>query len=70
MDTFSRDGETITSQAVSRTATFGFYVGERYFGVITAFVDGPAAGAYRFTSSLPVSVLKLFGPALSARLAG
>jgi hypothetical protein len=70
VDTLSRDGETITSQAVNRTATFVFYVGDRYFGVITAFVDGPAAAAYRFTSSLPVTVLKLFAPALSARLAG
>jgi membrane peptidoglycan carboxypeptidase len=69
VDTFSRDGETITSRAVNRTATFVFYVGERYFGVITAFVDGPAAGAYRFTSSLPVTVLKLLAPALSSRIA-
>jgi membrane peptidoglycan carboxypeptidase len=70
VDTFSRDGETMTSRAVNRTATFVFYVGDGYFGVITAFVDGPAAAAYRFTSSLPVTVLKLLAPALSARLAG
>lgn len=69
VDTFARGGGMITSRAVNRTATFVFYVGDRYFGVITAFVDGPAAGAYRFTSSLPVTVLKLLAPDLSRRLA-
>jgi membrane peptidoglycan carboxypeptidase len=68
LDTFTREGELVTSHAVSRTATFVFYIGQRYFGVITAFVDGPAAGGYRFTSSLPVTVLKLLAPALSTRL--
>jgi hypothetical protein len=68
VDTDSRGGETVTSRAANRTATFVFHVGQRYFGVITAFVDGPAAGAYRFTSSLPVTVLKLLAPALSAGL--
>jgi membrane peptidoglycan carboxypeptidase len=67
-DVFARGGDMITSRAVNRTATFVFYVGDRYFGVITAFVDGPAAGAYRFTSSLPVTVLKLLGPELSRRV--
>jgi membrane peptidoglycan carboxypeptidase len=62
---FARGGRLVSSQVVNRTATFVFYIGERHFGVITAFVDGPEAGRYRFTSSLPVKVLQLLGPTLS-----
>jgi membrane peptidoglycan carboxypeptidase len=69
LDTFSRAGEVVTSRTVNRTATFVFYVGRSHFGVITAFVDGPAAEAYRFTSALPVTVLKLLAPVLAAPLA-
>jgi membrane peptidoglycan carboxypeptidase len=68
VDTVTREGEMITSSVVNRTATFVFYLGDRHFGVVTAFVDGPAAAAYRFTSSLPVTVFKLLGPDLSRRL--
>jgi hypothetical protein len=35
-----------------------FFLGDRYFGVITAFVPGPEAGEFGFTSSLPVEILK------------
>lgn len=55
---------------VNRTATFVFYIGDRYFGVITAAVDGPVAQEYRFTSTLPIAVLKLLIPQLEQRLAG
>jgi membrane peptidoglycan carboxypeptidase len=67
--TFSRGGGLLSSRAVNRTATFVFYVGDRYYGVITASVLGQEAGAYRFTSALPVSVLKLLAPAINERLA-
>jgi hypothetical protein len=63
-ETFNRYGNALTSRAVNRTATFVFYIGERYFGVITAFVAGPEASRYRFTSALPVAVLKLLAPAI------
>jgi hypothetical protein len=33
-----------------------FFVQDRYFGVVTAFVLGEDAGSYRFTSSLPVQL--------------
>ena len=68
--TFGRGGWVKSSRAVSRTATFAFYVGDRYFGVITAFVPGQDASKYEFTSALSVSVLRLLAPALNARLAG
>ncbi len=66
--TFSRGGGIKSERPVNRTATFVFYVGDRYFGVVTAYVPGPAAGEYHFTSSLPVSVLKLAAPLIRARL--
>jgi membrane peptidoglycan carboxypeptidase len=65
----SRGGGVISSRQVNRTATFVFYIGDRYFGVLTAFVDGPQAARYKFTSALPVSILKLLSPALNTRLA-
>ena len=57
-ETFSRCGAVTTSRATNRTATFVFYIGERYFGVITAYVQGREAENYHFTSSLPVTLLK------------
>jgi len=68
--TFGRGGFVKSSRAVSRTATFTFYVGDRYFGVITAFVPGKEAGHYEFTSALSVSVLRLLAPTINARMAG
>lgn len=63
-----RGGVKLSSRAVNRTATFVFYVGDRYFGVITAFVDGKAADSYKFTSSLPLAVLQLLAPAIEPHL--
>ena len=67
-ETFSRGGAVISSRATNRTATFTFYIGERYFGVITAYVQGREADNYRFTSGLPVSLLKLLAPTLLTKL--
>jgi hypothetical protein len=52
---------------VSRTAAFAFYIGDRYFGIITASVSGKAAGQYQFTSALPLTVLRLLAPQINAR---
>jgi membrane peptidoglycan carboxypeptidase len=68
--TFARGGYLKSSRAVSRTATFAFYIGDRYFGVITAFVPGQESDKYEFTSALSVSVLRLLAPAINARIAG
>ncbi len=51
---------------MNRTATFVFIAGDRYFGVVTAHVQGPEAESYRFTSALPTQVLKVLGPRLGA----
>ncbi|MPZ77236.1 MAG: glycosyl transferase family 51 [Deltaproteobacteria bacterium] len=66
--TFNRSGGVISSRATNRTATFTFYIGDRYFGVITAYVQGREAGDYRFTSSLPVTLMKILAPAIIARI--
>lgn len=50
--------------ALNRTATFVFYLGPRHFGTLTAYVIGPQAANYRFTSALPVQILKSLGPSL------
>jgi membrane peptidoglycan carboxypeptidase len=66
--TLAPSGAVISSLTVNRTATFVFYVGERYFGVLTAFVDGKKANQYRFTSALPVAIVKLLAPAITSKL--
>src|SRR5215472_13401110 len=38
------------TKAISRTGTFAFYIGDRYFGVVTAYV-GDGAANYVFTSA-------------------
>jgi hypothetical protein len=57
------------SSSTGRTASFAFYIGERYFGVITASVQGPTAAEYRFTSELPLAVLRQLAPLIEQRLA-
>ncbi|MFB3903127.1 MAG: transglycosylase domain-containing protein [Acidobacteriota bacterium] len=67
LKSFARGGAVIGSRAVNRTATFAFYIGDRYFGVITACVLGSEAGNYGFTSALPVEILKNLAPAIALR---
>lgn len=61
-------GRLIESKFISRAATFAFFLGDRFFGVITAYVKGPDAENYRFTSSLPVQIVKSLEPTLSPLL--
>jgi hypothetical protein len=62
---FARGGKLIGSRVVSRTASFAFFMGDRFYGVITAYVAGPEAAEFGFTSSLPTQILKMLGPALT-----
>lgn len=64
LDRYGPGGALIESRAVARTATFVFYIGDRFFGTMTAFVHGPEADHYRFTSALPSQLLKSLAPAL------
>jgi hypothetical protein len=65
IEVFGQGGHLIRSKAVSRTATFAFYIGERWFGVITAYVPGQSAQNYNFTSALPVQILRNLAPELN-----
>jgi len=58
-------GRLIESKFISRAATFTFFLGDRFFGVMTAYVEGDNAGQYHFTSSLPVQIVKFLKPTLS-----
>jgi hypothetical protein len=62
--TFSAAGTIKESRAVNRSATFVFFIGDRYFGTLTAFVPGADAAKYEFTSSLSAQVLKHLLPTL------
>ena len=57
-------GWMIGSKVVNRTAAFVFFIGDRFYGTVLAFVPGQAAGNYKFTSALAVQVLKDLEPSL------
>jgi membrane peptidoglycan carboxypeptidase len=63
---YDERGRLVESRVVNRTAAFVFIAGDRYFGVVTAHVAGPAAEAYRFTSALPTQLLRVMGQRLGA----
>ncbi|HEX7971581.1 MAG TPA: transglycosylase domain-containing protein [Thiobacillus sp.] len=65
---YGRGGQLIDSRVVSRSATFVFYLGDRYFGTLTAVVEGEEAGRFGFTSSLTAQMLKTLLPALQPHL--
>lgn len=54
----NREGDTVKS----RTATFVFVIDDRFYGTITAYVEGPEAARYRFTSSLASQIFKTIVP--------
>ena len=55
---------------MNRAATFAFYIGDRFYGVVTAFVPGAKAANYGFTSALPVQILKELQPVLQPLISG
>jgi membrane peptidoglycan carboxypeptidase len=63
-ETVSKSGQVLESRVVNRTATFVFFLGDRFFGTVTAHVHGDVAKEYGFTSSLPVQLLKMMKPSL------
>jgi membrane peptidoglycan carboxypeptidase len=67
---FGPGGYLIESRVLGRTATFVFFAGDRFYGVLTAYVNGPDAARYGFTSSLPTQIFKLLGPSLAPLVQG
>ena len=62
--TFSSPGVIKESRVVNRSATFVFFIGDRFFGTMTAFVPGADAANYKFTSALSTQVMKHLLPIL------
>jgi len=52
-DVYGRGGALLSSRVVNRTATFVFFIGDRYFGTMMAYVHEPYAAKYKFTSAMP-----------------
>ncbi|MDA8129375.1 MAG: transglycosylase domain-containing protein [Betaproteobacteria bacterium] len=67
-ETYGKGGQLISSRVVSRSATVVFYLGDRYFGTLTAVVEGEQAGRFGFTSSLTAQMLKILLPRLQPYL--
>lgn len=67
---FASGGRLVESRPVNRTSTFVFFIGDRYYGVISAYVPGEVADQYHFTSALPTQVLRELGPSIEALLLG
>lgn len=63
-ETYGKGGVLLSSRVVSRSGTFVFYIGDRHFGTLTAYVKGPEAAKYQFTSALPTQILKTLVPQL------
>jgi membrane peptidoglycan carboxypeptidase len=66
---FGPGGQLLESRVVNRTATFVFFAGDRFYGVVTAYVAGADAAHYGFTSSLPAQLFKVVAPSLRSLLA-
>ncbi len=62
--TFASAGVIKSSRAVNRSATFAFFLGDRFYGTLTAFVPGAAAADYHFTSAVSAQLLKHLLPTL------
>ncbi len=62
---FGPGGRLLEERPVNRTATLVFTAGDRFYGTITAFVEGEESRAHGFTSSLPAQILRMLGPALA-----
>jgi len=68
-DTFANGHQLVESRAVNRTATFVFFLGDRFYGTVTAYVSGPQSDQYRFSSALAVSLLRALAPQLRPLIA-
>lgn len=67
-DHFAAGGGITSSRAVDRTATFVFYLGDKFFGTVTAYVPGPDAAHFTFSSALAVQLLRVLQPELKPLL--
>ncbi len=61
-DEYGPNNRLISSRVVNRTGTIMFFIGDRFFGTVTAHVAGEKAGNFKFTSSLSTQMLKSLAP--------
>ena len=64
-DEFAAGGRLLSSRVMNRTGTFVFFIGDRFFGTITAHVAGEEAENYAFTSALSAEMLKILAPIIN-----
>lgn len=69
-DEFAPGGRLISSRVMNRTGTFAFFIGDHFFGTITAHVAGEDAADYKFTSALSAQMLKSLAPILEPLITG
>jgi len=62
-------GRLISSRSVTRSATFVFILGERFFGTVTISAREPYAARYSYTSALAVHLLRYMAPQVAAMAA-
>lgn len=65
---YGRGGYLRGERVVDRTSTFVFFLGNRFFGTVTAFVQGRSAAAFNFSSKLAVKLLRALQPQLEPLL--
>ena len=64
IEVYGAAGRLVASRVVDRSATFVFMIGDRYFGTVMVYAHEPFAARYRFTSALPVQLLKSLLPVI------
>lgn len=67
--TIASDGTVISEVPISRSGVFPFLIGDRYFGAVTVYVEGPESDRYEFTSSLATEVFRLLRADLVSAIA-
>jgi len=67
---FGPGGYARGERVVDRTATFVFFLGDKFFGTVVAYVPGIQAANFHFTSALAVKLLKVLQPQLNPLLKG
>ncbi len=60
-----KHGRVLSETPISRSATFVFFLGDRFHGTLTVYVGGTQSAHYSFTSALPVTLLSRLGPELT-----
>jgi membrane peptidoglycan carboxypeptidase len=67
--TIAADGSIISEIPISRSGVFPFLIGDRHFGAVTVYVEGPYSDRYEFTSSLATEVFRMLRETLVTAIA-